>query len=95
LVAPIIIVEDLHPSYILNIKPFNKKPKLYLSFFTDEHKPSLSLFTPLADVDTGGKRPMTLLRPAQPPLSLFTPLADTDTGGRRPTAQTPFRARKL
>ena len=80
MVAPIIIVEDLHPSYILNRKAFNTKPKLYLSLFTDEHKPSSIVITPLADEDRGGKRPTAQLRPAQPSLSLFTPLADANTG---------------
>ena len=80
MVAPIIIVEDLHPSYILNRKVFNTKPKLCLSLFTDEHNPPLIVITHLADTNRGGKRPTAQLRLAQPSLSLFTPLADADTG---------------
>ena len=88
LVAPIIIVEDLHPSYILNKKRNNTKQLLCLSLFTDEHKPSFSLFTPWPTQifeEAGGQRCNSVS--PRPSLSLFTPLADANRGGRRPTTQ--------
>ena len=75
MVASIIIVEDLHPSYILNRKSFNTKHLLCLSLFTDEHKPSLSLFTFLADANRGGRRPTTQLRSPIAQLRLKRPLS--------------------
>uniref|UniRef100_A0A2N9H807 Uncharacterized protein n=1 Tax=Fagus sylvatica TaxID=28930 RepID=A0A2N9H807_FAGSY len=61
--------------YPIFIKHLNRKLCLFFHL-TDEHKPSLSLFTPLA-IDTGGRRPTAQLRPAQPSLSLS--LADADS----------------